>query len=420
MKGIKLPSFLFAKDPDMVIILVISVLVKGVAFIGMVYVNNIFRGGEQAGQFFLILSCFQVGLVLANGGHTYFYSRLLARSGPYKYQWGNDLFFVCLFSSVLAVLVTLFIGLFYNFNPWLIFLLGFYIVIYNFSFIISGVARGHHSIINSFFVQNLHHIAWPALFFVSIFLLNDKEFVYYKLLIAYAVALLFPFILGIQWLIKNWDKQGDTPIRWDTRQESIIFYMLSIAAIALPYADKMIVGAKKESLSVLAAYQGVTLLFSLYDVIMIAIGWVMMPKLAREERDPRKHFFSLIKIMVWSIPLGILAWIFVPHVNSLLYFGRFDGYNYLIPYLVVMGTFKLIYSVLTSIVSGQGESLDLWLQGLSALSLMVFSVVGMNYGLDYWGLKGLVIVQVLIWGLRCLLTGGIVALWYRKKTALIN
>ena len=390
---------------------------KAGSFCGMVVVNNIFAGGERAGQFFLLMSCVNVGLVLVNFGHTTFYTRLLARHGTDKYRWGSDVYNFLLISTVFSIPVGFGMGYFYNFSLKKIFILTVCIIFYNVGYVISGIVRGHEQLTKGFMFQALHHIIWPILFMGTCFLfITDSNLQYVMLLGTYLLGFIVLGLYAVIWLKNNWEKQGNSSIDWNIRHECISFFITSITLVALPYMDKMILGIKKENLSMLAAYQGVAMPFTFYDVLMIAIGWVILPKLAKLSKNLQMLKNILLKGILFTSIVAIVMWLLSPIAIDKLYSGRFNDYAYLIPYLVLIGSLKVIFSILSSVIGGQVESWGVWVFCIGTMIMLIAGVFGMNYSLNKWGLIGMTIVLALLWLGRCFIASGVIIHSYFQKT----
>ena len=382
-------------------VLIFSLAFKVSQFIGMVFVNNIFENGQIAGRFFLTISCANVGLVLINFGHAAFYTRILSGKEGKIYSWANDLRDFIFTSSLFAVPVGIGFGIHYQFANEHIIALVLILIFMNFSYSTSGIARSFDNYLSSFLMQGLHNGIWPLMVFVSYFTTGLTQ--YSSLLLFYGISVLSMTILPLWWLNGHFKLQGEVPIPYNVRKDSFVFYMIAFTATALPYIDKLLVAANEVDLSILAAYQGVILPFSVFDSLMIGIGWVLLPKFAKtKEINASNIHKNLLLVFGFSVGLSVFIWALAPVVIHVIYQGRFDGYSNLYPYFILIGILKQIYAVLSSIIGGASNQKDLMSFGFITVIIMVGGVFLMNTGLVLGGLQGMVQAMAVLWIARCL------------------
>ncbi len=401
---------------QILIIVLLSLVFKLAGFMGVVYVNNLFQGSEEAGRFFLWITFVQVGLVVVNLGHSSFYARLFARNGKNSYKWGTDLKYHLILSLSLGLLFGYAITNVYHLSFYYALIAVISVISYNFIWLTSGIVRGYQDTAFSFIIQNLLHLLWPLLTLIAL-KINQSLLSLNLLLINYAAAINLSLLLAIFWIVNHWRQQGARPISWKERQECLVFYTLALTALVLPYADKLILGLDQGRLAILAGYQGIAAIFAFYDVVTFGLGWVLMPRLAVEKKDRSNLRLLMLQTFLIILGISVVALFLGPPANAYLYGEKFRSYNFLVKYFVVIGALKIIFSVQTSLISAQGETLDLWLQGVGISVLMALSILAMKYGLEYWGLQGLMLAQILGWAGRCLITSGIIYQGYRKLRA---
>lgn len=401
---------------QILIIVVLSLVFKLAGFVGIVYVNNLFQGSEEAGRFFLSITFIQVGLVLVNLGHSSFYARLFARNGRNSYKWAADLKYHLVISIILGLLFGYTIAQVYHLPFDYVVIAVVSVISYNFICLTSGIVRGYQDTAFSFIIQNLLHLLWPLLTFLAL-KINKSLLSLNLLLLNYAAAINLSLILALVWIVNHWRQQGTRPISWKERQECLVFYTLALTALVLPYADKLILGLDQGRLAILAGYQGIAAIFAFYDVITFGLGWVLMPRLALEKKNRSNLRLLMLQTFLIILGISVVALFLGSPANAYLYGEKFRSYNFLIKYFVGIGALKIIFSVQTSLISAQGEPLDLWLQGVGISVLMGLSLLAMKYGLEYWGLQGLMLAQIFGWAGRCLITTGIIYQGYRKLRA---
>ncbi len=198
---------------------------------------------------------------------------------------------------------------------------------------------------------------------------------------------------------------GDTPLPSTWRRTGLMFWSIQLCLIATRHLDRLVLGGALGQ-DALADYQAVLTLLMAFDLASTALGFVLLPKLAKSER------VDLVRLggMVGGVAaLGAVGYLLLGEpVLHLVYDGEYDASAGLIGWFVAAGVIKVIYALPSALLGGRTSDRALaWFAALNVPLVLVHA--GLTAFLaEADGLRGAALALVAAWGLRWVVSTALV------------
>lgn len=384
-----------------------AALFKLAQFLGVVLIENLFKGSDQAGKAFVFLSCVNIGIVLVNFGHTSFYSRLYSRSSFQRYKWRTDLLAMTAIGAVSSVLASAIFAKICNFGSFETLLMASALACFNFAYLVSAPSRAAGEYVKSFALQNSPNAIWPiTLLILAItgkYILEGIQISAHVVVLIIAsayVAATLPALIWIQKKEQHANAEGLGP----DRQESIVFYILALGAVGLPYVDKLLLGVRAEYLSYVAGYASVSAYFMVFDLMMVGLGWVLMPEFASATTGGIKISELLKKTAYISILMAVPTYLFAGLVLDVAYGGRYVEYKQYYLMFVMIGVTKIFFGTCSAYLTAKVRTRQLAGWGGVNLIILISATFAMYWVIPYYQVWGILASLLTAWLLRLIIT----------------
>lgn len=168
------------------------------------------------------------------------------------------------------------------------------------------------------------------------------------LLSGYVTAFAVAFGLAI-WLLRRFPS-GQNPLPPAAVKDGLWLFLITVSSVIMSQIDLFFI-AKMLDYGQLAGYAAVNALTRGFELLAVAVWFVMMPLYAKDKsrspvRDSLKALAAAAAMVVfyWFLGRPLLHWFFA---------GKFDFAAVLIGIFVASGVFKVIYNIPAGIISGR-------------------------------------------------------------------
>ncbi|MEQ8274959.1 MAG: hypothetical protein RMA76_20830 [Deltaproteobacteria bacterium] len=198
---------------------------------------------------------------------------------------------------------------------------------------------------------------------------------------------------------------GEEPLPSTWRRTGFMFWSIQLCLIATRHLDRLVLGGVLGE-ETLAKYQAVLTLLMAFDLASTALGFVLLPKLARTARVNAPRLGSMVGAVAAAGVVGYL--LLAEPVLHWAYDGHFDDSAFLISWFVAAGVLKVIYALPSALLGGRTSDRALaWFAGLN-VPLVVVHATLTAYLAHVDGVRGAAIALVIAWGLRLVVSIGLV------------
>lgn len=198
---------------------------------------------------------------------------------------------------------------------------------------------------------------------------------------------------------------GDEPLPSTWRRTGLMFWSIQLCLIATRHLDRLVLGGALGE-EQLADYQAVLTLLMAFDLASTALGFVLLPKLARTERVDLARLGGMVGGVALLGAAGYL--LLGAPVLHLAYDGEYDASAHLIGWFVAAGVIKVVYALPSALLGGRTSDRALaWFAALNVPLVIVHA--GLTaYLAEIDGLRGAALALVAAWALRLVVSTALV------------
>lgn len=335
--------------------------------------------------------------------------RTLSKDDFAKYNWKKFINSCLLFSSLIAIIIVLCIGYFYKLYKEMIFVyIGLMCAIgIEYS---SSLLRSRNSYAYAMFISKLSSIGLFAIVAVILYIVRTTDF--YLILAAYVLTFLLAFSIGLASTRKFENGKEEFPI--STIKAGLILFLITASFTIMTQIDQFFI-AKMLNFDKLAHYTAVITIARGFDLIAMALWFVLMPHYAKDYSRSIKK--DSIKVGFVGLLVTIFYFLFGTFLLHFLFKGKFDSSFHLIKYFIVIGFFRVIYSIPSGIIGGRLESKYLGVFLMTCILGMVINLAGNYYLIPILGLTGSAISTMFSWIFRVVAAYFVIILEKRRITS---
>ncbi len=320
--------------------------------------------------------------------------RVLAGGNFKKYNWKKFIVQCFGISAVISAIALVFIQLYYHITINIVYIL--LPILSSISVrLFSSILRGYGKYPIAMFISR----GFSFVFFLICLVLFALKLLHTiplpQLIIWYMLAYILIFCIAIV-LIYNIEN-GSENITFAQIKNGLWLFLITVSFTALLNINTFFLAKMMEYKDVAIYSIGITVTRG-FDLICSTLWFVLMPTYSKDKNRP------ILPDVLKSLGLGIMVAVFYAIFGKFLIIFLFKGkYDAVIPLLwlfVLIGIFKVLYSIPSGVISGRFTTFYLKLFFVLSLISLAINIVGNYLFIPLLGIKGAVLSGVFAWFFR--------------------
>jgi len=227
--------------------------------------------------------------------------------------------------------------------------------------------------------------------------------------ISYAAA-----FLAVMFLFLFREKSGSEVVKRNIYADGVLLWAIGLTLIAINRVDGFFI-ARFLNYELLALYSAVFVLVQVYDFAAQAI-WSVYSQRFSDDYNARAGKFSLILIII-SLAITSFYAIFGKWLLTALFKGKYDAGSHLLLPFCVIGILKVVYMYPACYLVGKSSTTSLKTFLNFNIAGVLLKIVMITILIKHYGLAGVVLSGIIVWGFRNIVGYYIVYKDKRKKKA---